>query len=613
MKIKTQKVLAAFHILFFLLLTQIFPQNLSVTKIEPPNWWRGMKLNKVQLMLYGTDLDSISIRSPNLNIGEVNLQKNKNYSLVTLQFAENIAPGIYNLIVKKRNDSLSIKYPILKRDTSKWIHRGFNDSDVIYLIFPDRFDDGDYSNDTLKNKFEQFKFGSLNGRHGGDIQGIINRLDYLKNLGVTSLWITPMLVNNMWMSYHGYAATDLYNIDPRFGSNQLYKKLVNLAHSKGLKIIMDHVSNHIGVNHHWVKYPPMPDWFNGTVQNHLPAHHDKLAFIDIHGDSTTYLKTIKGWFTDYMPDLKQANPFVANYLIQNTIWWTEYLGIDGIREDTYSYCDQKYLSNWAKAILDEYPHFNIAGEIWKGDPAFLAKYQRDSFFPRKFNSNLPAVFDFALSDALRSYLSGTGSFQNIYEVFAKDFVYSNPENLVTFVDNHDIDRALYLAKGNIKKLKIALTILLTSRGIPQLFYGTEIGMDGGGEHGKIRAQFPGGFPNDSLNAFTEEGRTEKQNNLYNFVSKLLHLRKNYKALSIGKMIHFPPKDGIYVYLKKYKDENFIVIINSSDKTKKVLLTDYGNDFANVNNLYDLLSDKTVKIDYVKSINIPNSFAKVYKY
>ncbi len=613
MTLRFSEVLSILHILLLFAVTQIFPQNLTVTKVEPPNWWSGMKLNKIQLLLYGTNLDSISVNSHILTAGSINLQNNKSYSLVSLQIAGNTAPGTYNIEIKKGSDSFNIKFPILKRDTSEFIHQGFNDSDVIYLIFPDRFDDGDYANDTLKNKFEQFKFGSLNGRHGGDIQGIIDRLDYLKNLGVTSLWITPMLVNNMWMSYHGYAATDLYKIDPRFGSNRLYKELVTLAHSKGLKIIMDHVSNHIGVNHLWVKYPPTQDWFNGTVKNHLPAHHDKLAFIDIHGDTSTYNKTIKGWFTDYMPDLNQANSFVSNYLIQNTIWWIEYLGIDGIREDTYSYCDQKYLSNWAKTILDEYPHFNIVGEVWKGDPAFLAKYQRDSFFPRKFNSNLPAVFDFALSDALRSYLSGTGSFQKIYETFAKDFVYSDPENLVTFVDNHDIDRALYLAKGNIQKLKIALTILLTSRGIPQIFYGTEIGMDGGGEHGKIRAQFPGGFPNDSLNEFIETGRTKKQNDIYNFVSKLLHLRKKYKALSSGTMIHFPPKNGLYVYLKKYKNENFIVIINSSGKSKNVLLTDYGKNFINVKDLHDMLSNKTFKIDSLKFIDISNSSAKVYKY
>ena len=322
---------------------------------------------------------------------------------------------------------------------------------------------------------------------------MINKLDYLKDLGITSIWSTPLTENNTFRSYHGYAATDFYKIDPRLGTNELYKKFVEEAHKHGLKIILDHVSNHFSDDHVWMKNPPTPNWTNGTKENHLNANHNKMIFTDIHADSSTIKNVERGWFVDSMPDLNQENPFVANYIIQNTIWWIEYSGLDGIREDTYPYNNQKFMARWGKVILNEYPTINIVGEVWTGETDFLAGYQKDTFLPRSFNTYLPAITDFALRDVLIGYLQERNNLYNIFNVIAKDFLYKYPNNLVTFADNHDLARVMFYAKGNLDKAKIVYTVLLTTRGIPQIFYGSEIGIVGTDDHGKLRASFPADF------------------------------------------------------------------------------------------------------------------------
>ena len=347
-----------------------FPQDFSINKIEPPNWWAGMKWNTVQLMVYGENLDDVSVSTsyPRNNVIKTHSVENKNYLFVDIEIPNDLPDGDYELIFRKGNEIVRYNYPILNREMVPEDHNGFSNEDVIYLIFTDRFCDGNPNNNTIGDSLDEFTSTDLDGRHGGDIEGTISKLDYLSDLGVTALWMTPMLENNMWMSYHGYAATDLYKIDSRLGSNELYKKLVDEAHKHGLKIILDHVSNHVGINHSWIKNLPFDDWFNGTPENHIPAIHDKMAFLDIHGDSTIVKSTTEGWFQNYMPDLNQRNPYLKKYLIQNTLWWIEYSGLDGIREDTYPYNDQKYLAEWAEAILTEYPNFNIVGEIWQGIP-----------------------------------------------------------------------------------------------------------------------------------------------------------------------------------------------------------------------------------------------------
>lgn len=591
-----------------------FSQNFSIDKIEPPNWWVGMQWDTVQLMVYGENLQDVVVASENDDLPILGIYPNENssYLFVDIFIADNLEPNNYNLIFTRNDERIELIYPIIQRDTSLDKHRGFSNEDVIYLIFADRFCDGNPDNNTIDDSLDQFTANDLDGRKGGDIEGIISKLDYLKELGITAIWITPMLENNMWMSYHGYAATDLYKIDSRFGTNELYKKLNKEAHERGLKIILDHVSNHIGINHCWVNNPPAPDWFNGTRENFIKASHDKMVFLDIHGDSTMVKMNQQGWFTDYMPDLNQRNPLLKKYLIQNTLWWIEYAGIDGIREDTYPYNDQKYLADWAEAILTEYPDFNIVGEIWQGVPVILSGYQSNSPVRKiNFDTNLPSVTDFALSDAIRDYLSGAKSIYKVYETIAQDIVYSDPDNLMVFFDNHDIDRAMLVANGNVDKYKIALNLVLFTRGIPKIFYGTEIGIIGGTKHGELRQSFPGGFDGDIRNAFTAEGRTETENDLFNYLQTLLKLRNEYPSLSKGKLRHIYPFDNVYILVKTFGDETTVIFINSREEQFPMEISQIKKFLPEANKLVNLKTKEEIDLISIDKFMIQKMTAEIF--
>lgn len=583
-------------------------QSPSVNNIEPPNWWIGMKWNKLQLMIYGENLSGVTVLSKNKQIivDKVHKIENSNYAFVDLLIPPDLREGEYEFIVKNKSGQTSFKYQLKERNRIPEQHKGFSNKDVIYLIMADRFCDGNTINNKIGDSLDVFSPEDLNGRKGGDIEGIISKLGYLSELGITSLWVTPMLENNMYMSYHGYAATDLYKIDPRFGSNEIYKKFVEKAHCKSLNVIMDHVSNHIGINHPWIKNLPMDDWINGKPGNHKPANHNKLTFHDVHSDSIIMSATWEGWFTDYMPDLNQRNPFLKNYLIQNTLWWIEYSGIDGIREDTYPYADQYYLSEWAQAIFSEYPNFNIVGEIWTGIPAFLAAYQGNNKFDSKVNSYLPSVTDFGLADALRNYLSGEKGLVHIYETIAQDFLYSDPYNLLTFFDNHDISRGLFVAKENVDRFKIALSILLTTRGIPKLLYGTEIGIVGDDHHGNIRTPFPGGFSGDKQNAFIKDGRTDFQNDIYEFLTELLKIRNTYPALQYGELLHFYPFNDQYIYFRILDDQKIMIVVNDKEERCSIDLTHIKHIVNENDVLTNLKSGEMIILDVA---NVPMLKAK----
>ena len=592
-----------------------FPQDFSINKIEPPNWWVGMKWDRVQLMVYGENLDDVSVYTsyPGINVIKTHSVENKNYLFVDIEIPNDLPDGDYELIFRKGNEIVRYNYPILNRELAPEDHKGFSNEDVIYLIFTDRFCDGNPNNNTIGDSLDEFTSTDLDGRHGGDIEGTISKLDYLSDLGVTALWMTPILENNMWMSYHGYAATDLYKIDSRLGSNELYKNLVDEAHARGLKIILDHVSNHVGINHSWIKNLPFDDWFNGTPENHIPAIHDKMAFLDIHGDSTIVKSTTEGWFQNYMPDLNQRNPYLKKYLIQNTLWWIEYSGLNGIREDTYPYNDQKYLAEWAEAILTEYPNFNIVGEIWQGIPSIISGYQTNSPVRKlDFDSNLPAVTDFALADAIRAYLTGEKSIYQFYETLAQDFAYSNPDNLLVFMDNHDIERAMFLANGNVDKFKIALNLVLFTRGIPVIFYGSEIGIKGGKSHGELRKPFPGGFIENDRNGFIEEGRTQQENEIYNYLSELLNLRKNNPVLAKGKLKHIYSGDDVYVIIKTLGDEQILIILNTGEKQIPIPTQQIKMFLPQVIELYNLKTKEVIDIKPYEILTLEKYSAEIYK-
>ncbi len=601
-------------LILFLSFTACRAQVLKADKIEPPNWWAGMKWNKLQLMVYGTNLNNIKAKFDNgkIRVLKVHNAESTSYSFIDIEIPNDLTPGTYKLILEKNKSIIEVDYPILKLSSTAGKYQGFNSDDVIYLITPDRFADGDTANNIVKGTIDEYDVAKPISRHGGDIEGIINHLDYLKNLGVTALWINPLIENNTFISYHGYSATDFYKIDPRFGTNDLYKRLVEDAHAEGLKIIWDHVSNHISIDHPWMKDLPFKSWINGTVKNHMMTKHDKLAFADIHRDSSTIYNTTHGWFTNYMPDLNQTNQFVSNYLIENTLWWIESTGIDGIREDTYPYSDQKYLSNWAKAILSEFPELNIVGEVWTGDAVFLSSFQRDSYYPAKLNSNLPTVTDFATYDTYTSFLRGKSGLYNIYEDFAKDFIYRDSQNLLTFIDNHDVARAMYQANGNIKKLKMALMMLLTSRGIPEIFYGTEIGIVGGKDDGLLRANFPGGFPGDKRNAFSSVGRTDDENDIFSFVHRLLIERRDHKSLSSGKLTQFPPENNIFVYFKNDEKDRAMIIMNDNEQDKEVDLKPYSDQLKDVRELKDLMTGKVYEIAGNDSLKVESNSGNIFQ-
>lgn len=596
----------------FTLALNLAAQNFTVDKIEPPNWWAGMKWDTLQLMIYGENLTGIEIgfNQTGLDIIKFTATENQKYLFVDVALSAGLKPGNYELNLTSDHHTEVFQYEFKQRELDPRNHNGFSNEDVVYLIFVDRFNNGDISNDTLENSRDEFKDRSLNGRHGGDLQGVIDKLDYLSDLGITAIWLTPTLENDMYMSYHGYAATDLYKIDKRFGSNELYKELVNKAHEKGIKVIYDHVSNHIGINHPWVSNLPFESWINGTVGHHENANHNKTSIVDIYSNDSAREINSEGWFTDYMIDLNQRNEFVANYLIQNTIWWIEYSGIDGIREDTYPYSDQKFMSNWAKVILEEYPNFNIVGEIWTGEPAFLAGFQANSKV-RDSNTHLPSIIDFGMRDSFARYLKDERGLYDIYNTLAKDLLYSNPQNLMPFIDNHDVDRGMYLADGDYEKFKIALTILLTTRGIPQIFYGTEIGINEGDGHGKIRKPFPGGFFGDKRNAFSEEERTEIENNIFDHLKKLIELRKVYKPLATGKLTHFYPVDETYIYFKEYDNQKLMIIINDNETEFEVDLSRMKSEFEGVTNLTDIFTNEMIDYSTEKNIILQPKTSKIY--
>ncbi len=601
-------------ILLMPLINSLLSQSLRIDKIEPPNWWAGMKWNRIQLMVSGAGLTDIraQFETNNLKIEKIHQVENNSYSFIDVLIPADIKPGTYKLKIYNNKHKTSIDFPVLSRQQSKNIHQGFNSSDIIYLITPDRFVNGDPGNDLIAGMRDSYRSNDILGRHGGDIKGIIGKLDYLSELGVTALWINPLVENDMNISYHGYAATDFYKIDPRFGTNELYKELVTKAHQVGLKIIMDHVSNHNGIYHPWIANLPTKDWLNGTLDNHEKNSHAKQSLNDIHSDSLSRNNVQNGWFVDEMPDLNQKNPFMANYIIQNTLWWIEFSGIDGIREDTYPYADLHFLANWAEAIFKEYPNFNIVGEVWIHDPAFLSTYQTDNNLTKNFDSYLPSVTDFGLFEAFGRVFNRNQSIGEIYSFLSRDFLYPDPYNLVIFLDNHDVMRTIDLVDGDIKRFKMALQILLTTRGIPQIYYGTEIGLKGGEDHGEIRRNFPGGFPGDERTAFESEGRSPEENEIWLFLKNLIEMRKAHRSLSKGKLLHFPAFNEFYIYFRIYENERIMIVVNNKEEDRNIDLKGLKKYFSTDDILENLKTGISHNFSIDKKLQIPGYDLGVYK-
>jgi glycosidase len=559
--------------LFLLLFSCSALSQPSITRLEPPFWWAGMKNNSLELMVYGPGIADLKpvIYDEKVKIRNVTTVGNRNYLFVLLEFSPDAEPGSFDILFRIDGSTMvKYNYQLLEREQGSADRTGFNTSDVICLITPDRFANGNPDNDNMPGYSDSLNRLNPEGRHGGDIQGVADHLDYIADMGFTAVWLNPVLENNMpRTSYHGYATTDFYKVDPRFGSNEEYRQLSAEMKKHGLKLIMDMIANHIGSGHWWMKDLPSAGWINNGGK-FISTNHRRSTVQDPHASDADKKLFPDGWFVESMPDMNQKNPLLARYLIQNSIWWIEYAGLSGIRQDTYSYPDKDFMSRWSCAIMDEYPNFSIVGEEWSENPAITAYWQKGKVNPDGYTSCLGSLMDFPLQAALVKGLTDGEIYYkdgliNIYEMLANDFIYADPEKLVVFPDNHDMNRFFTQVREDIDLFKMGIAFILTMRGIPQIYYGTEILMTSPVERndGLIRSDFPGGWPGDAVNAFTGKGLTGVQQDAVSYMKTLLNWRKTKSCLHNGKLIHFAPEKGTYVYFRINDEEKVMVAFNKN--------------------------------------------------
>lgn len=581
----------------------------KIDHIEPENWYVGMKNSSLQLMVYGKNIrDSrVSVDYPGVKIDSLVRLDSPNYLFVYLNLS-GAKPG--NMVLNI--DGKKVNYPLKARTMSGDKRIGFDNSDVLYMLMPDRFASGRNITKPMKGLNPYVVDRSKPSlRHGGDLEGVRQHLDYFNQLGVTALWFTPVLENNSpdmnsQSTYHGYATTNYYRVDPRFGTNEDYARLVAEAHAKGLKVVMDMIFNHCGYDHPWVKDMPSKDWFNTPEwmkkgdSYYLQTSYKLTPVLDPYASKVDKRETVDGWFVRSMPDLNQKNPHVMTYLIQNSEWWIETVGIDGIRMDTYPYADRKAMSQWMKILNEEYPNFNTVGETWVTEPAYTAAWQKDSKLS-KVNSYLKTVMDFSFYDKINlakheetdAWWKGLN---RIYNSLCYDYLYENPSSVMAFIENHDTDRFLENGKDTLA-LKQALALLLTINRIPQLYYGTEVLMNGTKEvtDGNVRCDFPGGFAGDKHNAFTAEGRTKAENAMFNWLSKLLKWRRNNMVITKGKQIQFIPYKGVYVIARQWNNQTILTILNGTSQPVTLLLDRYAEVIGNHQEAKDVISGRKVKL------------------
>ncbi|MCL4105774.1 UNVERIFIED_CONTAM: hypothetical protein GTU68_028651 [Idotea baltica] len=557
-----------------------------------------MEHNEIEIMLYGKNLSALTpkISSNGVKIISHKAFENPNYLFITILIDKNAAAENVNIDLYKNNKVvLTHNYPILARNPQRKHIQGFDGSDVMYLITPDRFSNGNPKNDNITGLREKADRSLLGGRHGGDIQGILNHLDYIKDLGFTSIWLNPLLENDMeTYSYHGYSTTDYYKIDPRYGNNEEYKKLCDVAREKGIKIIMDMIANHCGLLHWWMDDLPTEDWINQWPE-YTNTNHRKTVILDPYSTDEDKRQFTDGWFVPSMPDLNQRNPTMAKYLIQNTIWWIEFSGISGIRQDTYPYPDMYFMAKWTEAVMKEYPNFNIVAEEWYTNPTVVSYWQKGKDNPNGYTSELRSMMDFPLQHAVVKSLieeeNWHSSWNHAYEMLGLDYLYPDPMNLVIFPDNHDMSRIHSQLGNDIGKTKLAIAYFATMRGIPQFYYGTELLMgDSTGDHGEIRSDFPGGWPEDNP-VFTDEQKDFKA-----YMKNILQWRKNNDVIHEGKTIHFAPDNNdVYVFIRYMDDRRVMILLNKNEKDVKLNFDKYKKYFPN-REAKDIISGDQLKLD-----------------
>ncbi len=615
-----------FYYLLILLYSPFIIAQDFIYHMEPPNWWVDMRSNEFQLMIHGEKVGECEVNIENEDIKILKTQRlsNPNYLVLDLEILR--SNKAFDFVLTFSKDGFvyqNYTYKLLKKSTAR--RETFNSSDVIYLITPDRFANGDPKNDQVK-KLAEKKVNRQKpySRHGGDIQGIIDHLDYISDMGFTSIWSTPMLENNMEKgSYHGYAITDMYKVDPRMGTNELYRELSIMAQKKGIKIIKDVVLNHIGSNHWWMEDLPTEDWINNRGV-YKQTTHRREALHDPYMVKSQIKDFVEGWFVETMPDLNQRNKILATYLIQNSLWWIEYAQLSGFRVDTYPYSDRYFLYQWNSAIQREYPGFNIVGEEWTLDKSIIGLWQNSTgrkkgelppVLAKRNKSNVPSLMDFPLHDAIIKAMwpkekKWDDRLLHIYRNLASDYLYPDPNNMVIFLDNHDMSRCFYQLKHDFEYWKMAQAFLLTTRGIPQVYYGTEILMSDStnpGDHGTLRADFIGGWETDKLNAF--EGKiTGKRKEAQEYLKNLLNWRKNCTPIHEGQLRHFPPtfEDELYV-MCRFNEERLVLLIMNNDENKKVIKpNDYIKQIKpSKDNMLGFNVVQKTEININEEVNIPS--------
>ena len=601
----------------------------KIDRIEPTNWYVGMKNPSVQLMVYGKDIRSaeVSTNYPGVKIDSLVRLDSPNYLLVYMNIKD-AQPGTMKLCFKTGKNKTNVNYELKARDMKGEDRQGFTNADVLYMLMPDRFASSGKNLEVKGLNAYKVDRSQPSLRHGGDLEGLRQHLDYFTELGVTALWFTPVLENNSpdhgkSSSYHGYATTDYYRVDPRFGSNADYRRLVDEAHKKGLKVVMDMIFNHCGFEHPWVKDLPSKDWLNTpewlypenqkytvktqtmdgeqtTNTKYLQTSYKLTPVLDPYASKVDLHETVDGWFVPTMPDLNQRNEHLMTYLIQNSEWWIETVGIDGIRMDTYPYADRKGMARWMEVLNEEYPNFNTVGETWVTEPAYTAAWQKDSPL-QKENSYLNTVMDFAFFDRLNQAKheetdAWWNGFNRIYNSLCYDYLYKDPSHVMAFIENHDTDRFLGETQDTLA-LKQALALLLTVKRIPQLYYGTEVLMNGTKQvtDGNVRKDFPGGFPSDTRSAFTTEGRTKAENDMFRWTARLLHWRQGNEVITKGKQTQFIPQNGVYVVARSYNGKNVMTVINGTSKAATMQAERYAEIIGDAQEATNILTGHKINI------------------
>jgi neopullulanase len=574
-------------------------------KCYPTNWFTGMKMNKIQLMLHGKDIanaEKITVSYPGIKLKKINKVENTNYLFLDIEITPLAKAGVAKITSSAFNIDFEIRQH--RKGNGTAYAQGVTSRDFMYLIMPDRFSNGDASNDRIAGyKDQSLRRDTVFNRHGGDLKGVQNKLDYLQSLGITSIWLNPIIENDMPdRTEHGYAFTNHYKVDERLGGEKAYQELIDAMHAKGLKMVQDAVYNHVGIHHHTVQDLPMKDWLHQWPAYTQTNYKDQAVF-DPYASNADRKKMVDGWFTNQMPDLNQNNPYVANFLIQHAVWTVEQFGIDGWRIDTYSYNDLEFMNRCNKALTDDFPQITLFGETWvHGVPN--QSYFTENNYNLPFKSNLQATTDFqtlwGIKDAMTKDFGWTDGVSKLYTTLAQDFIYKNPMRQVIFLDNHDMNRFYSEVGENADKYKSSLTWLLTCRGIPQMYYGDELATTGftSPNDGYVRLDFPGGWAGDAADKFTIQGRSQKDQEIWQHLATLANYRKTSPALTVGKMMQYIPEDGVYVYFRYTNKQTVMVIMNTAKTEKKIQFSKFAERIGGFSKYKDVVTGTTGNTDEI---------------